>query len=330
MSRTNYTNRLDGQDGYFLTQQLTQTDPTKYYHLVPGVVGRRILPAVEGLSPNLPVRKFTMTKLLGRTKIGGQRSKGQPMVQVIKTEETSNIKTFENAFGWTVDEIRAARESNVDLPQDQLMAAVTTIEQDIDGCLAVGDAASNITGLANNVNIDETDAATSAHGGNTRSWLGADKDPDEIMADITAAIEAIQDSLKQAQLPGSNMPMFDQFALYLPVKHMTKLMTTRLGTANDVTLLKFIRDNFEMIKSIRPWWRLGTADAANSNGPMAVLAPALDTGEMNPFAGGAILPLDFEQLPEQYDGRNVVVPCAGKCGGAEIRFPVAFRYLKKI
>jgi hypothetical protein len=328
MSNTRQS-RLDAQDQYFLSNQLQSVDPTKYYHLVPGVVGRTIIPAIAGVSPNLPVHKWKMVKLKGSVKKGRGKSKNAPTVSAVRTEETQNIKTYEAAFDYTVDDVRAAREAGEDLPGDVQLAAVTSLEQNIDSCLATGDADSNITGLANNPNVAHTDAADK--GGGVTSWLDPAADPDEILADIANAIEATQSALKQAKLPGQEQPMFDKFALYMPQRHVTRMTIKRLGSVNDVSLMKYIRDNLgDNIVAIKPWWRLDTADAANGNGPMAVLAPALPNGAMNPFVGGAVLPMDYEQLPEQYEGRNIVVPCASKCGGVAFRYTVAVRYLKKI
>lgn len=310
--------RLDANDQYFLSAQLQSLDETKYYHLVPGVVGRKILPVVPGVSPNLPVYRFSMIKLRGNVAKGGSRSKGQPTVSVVRTEETQQIKTYEAAMAWTIDDVRASREAGTSLPEDTQMAAVAKLEQQIDTVLAVGDTIGNIPGLTNNASISTTNGAA--------LWLSA-ATSDQMIGDVSSLVSSTQDALKQGMIPGSEMPFFDQFALYLPVKHMTKLMTTRIGATNDISVLRFIRENFEMIKAIRPWHRLDTANGGN---PMGVLVPALDNGAMNPFAGGAILPLDFEALPEQYDGRNVTVPCAAKCGGVVIRYPVGCRYLKSI
>jgi len=318
------SSRLDSQDTFFLTQQLQSIDPTVYYHLVPGVVGRTAIPAISNVSPNLPVYKFKMTKLLGAAKKGGGmgsgHAKGQPTVSVVRTEETQAIKTFEDAMNWTVDEVRAARTAGEDLPEQIKIDAVTQIEQAIDACLALGDTLSGIPGLANNTNVSTTNGAA--------LWSGA-ATPDQILGDIANTIDATENALKQGQIPGQthSLPAFNQWVLFLPNKYKTKLKTTRLGATNDITLMKFIMENFDMIKKIVFWHRL---DTANSGNPMGVLAPALDNGSMNPYAGGALLPLDFEQLPEQYEGRDVIVPCAGKCGGVVMRHPVAFRYLKTI
>ncbi len=322
---TNRSSRMDAQDAYFLSNQLQTVDATKYYNLIPGVVGRSIIPAIPGISPNAPVYKWKTTKLQGVARKGRGRSKGAPTVSVVKIEEIASINTYEDVASWTIDEVRAAREANEDLPQETLMAAVAAIEQKIDAVLAIGDSLTGTLGLTNNTSVLSTTAGAKTGGGT--SWLSTTATTDEILLDIVTALEAQSLALKQAQTPNDSMPYFDQFALYLPTKHFTRLMVKRLGSTNEVTALGYIRKNFEMIKSIRPWWRLDTADNGN---PMAVMAPALDTGALNPMAGGAILPLDFEQLPEQYDGRTVSVPCAGKCGGVVIRYPVAFRYIKSL
>lgn len=312
------SNRLDSQDTFFLTNQLQSIDPTVYYHLVPGVVGRTAIPPVSGVSPSLPVYKFKMTKLLGQTKKGGGHAKGQPTLSVVRTEETQSIKTFEDSMNWTVDEIRASRAAGEDLPEQIKVDAITQIEQSIDACLATGDALSGIPGLANNANVAVTNGAA--------LWSAATSD--QILGDVANTIDATEQALKQAQIPGQKgTPMFNQWVLFLPNKYKTKIKTTRLGATNDITIGKFIQENFDMIKKIVWWYRLDTANGGN---PMGVLAPALDNGNMNPYVGGALLPMDFEQLPEQYEGRDVIVPCAGKCGGVVMRHPVAFRYLKTI
>lgn len=305
---TNRSSRLDAQDAYFLSNQLQSFDQTKYYHLIPGIVGRKIIAAAGGIDPALPVYKWRMTKLFGSAKKGIGHARNAPTVKVVQTEETQAIKTFETTQEYTVDEVRAARAAGEDLPEDTRRAAVATLESAIDGCLATGDTLSGITGLENNANVTAQAA--------TASWTTATVD--QILGDISTLVSNTMAGLKSAQMPGSNMPSFNQFSLFLPEDKMIKLATTRLGAGDGgMTLLKFVRDNYYMIKNIVPWYRL----------TKGVLAPALDGGAMNPMAAEAILPLDYEQLPEQYEGRNIIIPCAGKCGGVVFRYTAPFRYL---
>lgn len=304
---TNRTSRLDAQDAYFLSNQLQSFDQTKYYHLIPGIVGRKLIPAASGVDSALPVYKWRMTKLFGSAKKAIGHARNAPTVKVVQSEETQNIKTYETTQEYTVDEVRAARAAGEDLPEDTRRAAIAVIESAIDGCLATGDTLGGVTGLENNANVSAQAAAA--------SWTTATVD--QILNDISTLVSNTMAALKGAQVPNSPMPAFNQFALYLPEDKMIKLATTRLGSTNEVTLLKFVRENFYMIKNIVPWYRL----------TKGVLGPALDSGALNPMAAEAILPLDYEQLPEQYEGRNIIVPCAGKCGGVAFRYTVPFRYL---
>lgn len=310
-------NRFDANDSYFIQQQLTLFDPTTRYELVPGIVGRKIIPRIENVSPNLPSYKYTMTRILGRAKKSGRNVKDSPSVNVVKTEVVHSIKTFEEVAGWSIDDVRAAREAGMNLDMDTMVAAMTILEQQFDGALCSGIAGTAATGLANNANV-----VGSASAGN---WL-APATGDAIIGDVRKVITDAASALKQAQVPGSGMRMFDQFVLFLPLAHYNFIDMTRLSTTSpsDTTILEFIK-KFSSLKAVVPWWRLDTAGSGGI--PIGVLAPALDNGVMNPMAGGALLPLDFEKLPEQYTGRNVSVNCAGKCGGVAIPYPVAFRYL---
>lgn len=316
MPPSNSNTRLDQADTYFLGEQLRGIDPTRYYHLVPGIVGRRILPPVDGISPNKTVHGFDMIRMQAApARKGGGRGRNAPTVNVTKTRTTQSIKTYEETATWTVDEVRLAREVGEDLPRQTIETAVAAIEQRIDGCLATGDTEAAIPGFANHSAISSINA--------TAAWSGAT--PAQILGDIQVLIDTTVAGLKQGQVPGANMPMFDQFTLVMPLQYRTKWMMTRIDNTSDTTIGTFIKDNLDSVKAVKWWHRLDTANGGN---PMAVLAPALDNGAINPMAGGAVLPLDFEVLPEQYDGRSVIAPCAGKCGGFAARYPVAFRYLK--
>lgn len=319
--------RFDQEDRYFVTTQLQAIDPEKYYELVPGVVGRRLIPKIGQANPNLPTYKWLATKLRGDVRTVRGRAKDQPMASVVRVEKVHSIHTFEESFGWTIDEIRAAREvQGADLERDNFTAALTKVEQAIDSALALGIPGTNTTGIANNTDVQTTTPIT---GG----WFGVSPaTPAQIVADLQKFVSEEVQALKQAQVPGNDMPMFTNFSLWLPNLHYAQLgmMPFSLGSGVVVTTVLEYIEKWPMLKSVEPWWRLDTADAGNSNGPMAILVASTDEGKMLPMVGGGLLPLDFERLPEQYTGRNVTIPCAGKCGGVALRYPVAVRYMTQI
>lgn len=309
--------RWDAGDTFFIQNQLQAYDPATRYHLVPGVVGRRYIKPVEGVSPNQPSYKYTMTKLIGSAKRSMRGAKDAPGVKVVKEEVLQSVKTFDENASWTVDEARAAREAGGNLSMDTMLAAQVSIEQQIDAALCSGVSGTNITGLANASGVGITTA--------TASWTTATND--QILGDIRQMIIDTTTALKQAHLPGNSQLMFDQFVLWLPLAKYGQVDMTPRSATSDTTILDLIK-RFTAVKSVIPWWRLDTAGPGGT--PQAVLTPALDDGTVNPLAVGSILPQDFEMLPEQYSGRSVTVPCAGKCGGLAIPYPVSCRYLRSL
>lgn len=325
-ARRRQVTRLDASDTYFLTQQLESLDPTTYYELVPSRMGRRFIPPVENVAPFDEAYKYTMTHLKGRARKSAPRSKAAPSVEVTKTEHNQSIKTFDTSFGWTVDEIKAAKAKNLNLDRDRYAAAVIGIEQQIDDALALGIPEINAYGLTNNPNVQTTNPVAKTGGGT--SWLGAGVKPSEIIKDISNMIADTRALLKSARVPGSDQPVFQKFTLLLPQDHLTVIATTPRSDNSDTTILEWVLTNMRRwIAGIEDWWQL---DAADGGDPMAVMYPALDSGAMNPFAGGGILPMDFETLNPQEDGRDIVIPAAGKCGGVVMRYPLAYRYMKTL
>lgn len=322
-NRPNQAVRLDAADSYFLSQQLEHLDPTTYYELFAGRIGRRFIPVIENIAPFEEVYKYTMVHFKGSAKKGGPRAKDARTVQVVKTEVTQSIKKIPVSYGWTVDEIRASRAKGLNLDSDTLQAAVGTVEQEIDDMLAFGDEQNaSITGLLNHGSIADTTPVAKTGGGT--SWLGASVTASEIIKDVTNMVSEAREALKQALEPGTGMPAFAKFGLLLPQSHLSLIASTPRSTTSDTSILRWLLDNNPWLASIEDWWQL---DEGDDGDPMAVLYPAMPNGVGHPRAMGAIIPVDFESLDPQMTGHDVTVPASGKCGGVAIRYPVAFRYM---
>ena len=323
-SRQTFT-RLDAADSYFLSQQLENLDPTSYYELFAGRIGRRFVPTVDNLAPYDEVYKYTMVHFKGRAKKGGPKAKDHPSVTVTKTEVTQPMKKLPVEYGWTVDEIRAAKAKNLNLDSDSLQAAIGAVEQEIDDMIAFGDTTtSNITGLLNNPNVDDGSTPVNKTGGGT-SWLGAGATPSEIIKDVTNLVARWRAALKQANEPGTSMPAFQKCSLLLPQAHLSKIASTPRSDNSDTTILQWLLTNNPWIASIEDWWQ---CDEADDGDPLIALYPATPNGVCHPRAAGALIPYDFESLDPQERGHDIVIPASGKCGGVAMRYAVAFQYLK--
>lgn len=310
--------RLDSATSYFIDQQLEAQDPRKFRQLVPGIVGRRFIPSVQGLSRSQPTYSYTMQILKAKTRRHGAKAKDAPTVEVVTEKVIHSIETYPTTISYEYDDVENARINGLDLPGDQKLAAVTKLEEKIDASLAVGEG--NATGLLNNANIPQSTGGAKTGGGVT--WTGASVTADEMVKDVATLVSATASALKQARIPGSEMPNFLQWALVLPDSWYIKAATTYRANT-DTSALDLIQ-KMPFIKSVIPWWRSETADGGAAR---AALIPALDTGAINPMAAGAIVPFDFDQQSPQLSGWTVSIPCRAKAGGVAVPFPVACRYL---
>lgn len=318
MSKQKQAVRLDAATSYFIDQQLEAQDPRKFRQLVPGIVGRRVIPVVQGLSRSQPTYSYVMQLLKAKTIRHGAKAKDQRTVEVLSEKVTHQIETYPSAISYEHDDVENARINGLDLPNDQKLAAITKLEEKIDQSLAVGEG--NAKGILNAASVPETTAGAKTGGGNT--WTGAGATADELVKDVATIVSATSAALKQARVPGSDMPNFMQWALLLPDSWYVKAATT-YRTNTDTSALEMIQ-RMPFIKSVIPWWRAETADAGAAR---AALIPALDNGAINPMAAGAIVPFDYEELAAQMAGFTVTIPVRAKAGGCAVPYPVACRYL---
>lgn len=314
--------RLDAAVSYFIESkhELESMDPRKFRQLVPGIVGRRIFSSVQGLTRSQPVYSYEMQTLKARTRRSAGKAKDAPTVEVVREKVSHTIETYRASVDYELDDVENARINGNDLPGDKRLAAVTTLEEKFDAAIAVGDG--DFEGAANNSDIDATVAGAKT-GGGTKAWTNATATADEMLKDVANAVSDTTADLKQARVPGSDMPMFNQWSLVLPESWYVKAATT-YRTNTDTSALEMIQ-RMPFIKAVVPWWRMETADAGAAR---AALYPALDNGAINPMAVGIILPIDYEEFaPEVHGGEHIVIPVRGKCGGAAIPYPVACRYI---
>lgn len=310
--------RLDAATSFFVDQQLEAQDPRKFRQLVPGIVGRRVIPVVQGLTRSQPTYAYFMQLLKAKARKHGARSKDAPTVEVITEKVTHSIETYTASIDYELDDVENARVNGLDLPADKKLAAITKLEEKIDASLATGDG--TVTGILNNGNVPQTVGGAKTGGG--VAWTVATATADEMVKDVKTLVSATTTALKQARVPGTEMPNFLQWALMLPDDWYVAAATTYRANT-DTSALEMIQ-RMPFIKSVIPWWRAGTADAGAAR---AAIIPALDNGSINPMAAGGLVPFDYEEQAQQLSGWTISIPVRGKAGGVAIPFPVACRYL---
>lgn len=343
MTTINNALRWDSAAMFFVREELAPFDPTVYYNLVQGMVGRRILPPVPAFA-GVPIYRYAMTQLHGTPSTGANgRSASGSVISVTRNEFQVQKKKFDATMTWTLDDVRAiqaARAQNPSIPLDFLaqtvrVGAVNAIEQQIDNCLAFGVANMGITGLFNAPGL-LTSTPTIKDGGSATSWFTAGVTPATmaplVRQDLSQLIIDIKSTLGYAQYPDQQNPgVFDKFTIVLPPDHYTFIDQTPLTigtTPLATTIRQFILNNTSEIADIIQWDRAKTGGAGGV--PCAMAYPAGPAGGLHPLIGGGVFPDSFTQAPEQYEGWNVNIPCANWCGGTVLRHVLACRRMDGI
>jgi hypothetical protein len=319
--------RLDAGDVAWLERELRQVDPVNYPTLFSGILGRRYIPAIDGMDPLKNEYAYKMYEIVGDAKIGAPGANDATVVAVKYTEFVSAIKQIPVTMSWTVRELAQDAKFNGKLQQDTIMAAMSVLARKQDSMLAFGLTGTTIKGLLNHASVVETTPSTKTGTGAGTKWIRTvPVNPDEILADIAKMVSDTRTALKQASMApgGEQMAMFPRFLLLLDQANYTYISQTPRSSTSDKTILQWALTQNPWLESIEEWHQLDLADT-EGNGPRAVLFPA-----RRPDAVGCLIPDEWTALPWQYDGHNVIVPAGGSCGGTVIKYPVAVRYLDEI
>lgn len=312
---------LDSNENVFLGREVEKLDPRNFMTLFAGLYARRFVPTIPGIQSWQEAYSYVMYTMTGQAKRGapGGHAKDMPTVNWTKKKYSRTIKSIPAAYQWTIDEIRAAANTGVPLEQMSVQGAMNVIMRAIDEMLAFGDAGSDITGLLNNPEVDDTLVPVDKTGGG-KVWTDASQ-PKEWIADINILINGTRDRLQQASEMNSEIPVFDKFVILAPQNHYQKMADTPRSDNSDTTVLQWLLKNNPWIESIEEWYKCGTADDGD---------PQLTCYPRQELAVGGIVPTEFESFNPQESGLDIVVPCRGKCGGVVMRYPVAVSYLKGV
>ena len=150
--------------------------------------------------------------------------------------------------------------------------------------------------------------------GASKSTKWADKDADEILADLTGMLRTMSEATKGVETPDT---------LAIPESVYITLQNKRIeGTAT--TLLKYIQENIPDISSIERCPEL-EATSTDTN-PYAAATDGQAVALMyknDPRKFTIENPLPFMQYPVQTQGLEMVVPCEARTAGAVIYYPMS-------
>lgn len=216
-------------------------------------------------------------------------------------------------YEWSLQELQRAAKNGRNLSSDKAEAARKVAESFVYGIAMRGNTEKGMTGIVNDANVPSAQVAADGTGA-SRLW--STKTSDLILRDVNAALNAPFNATKETQRANT---------LLLPSTKMQYIAETRLGSTNDTTVLKFLRENNSYtLETGQPLTIIGTREleTAGTGGTARMVAYDNERGVVQMH-----LPGPHEFLPP-FQKSSMTWEVAGimNVGGVEIRRPKGMAY----
>lgn len=295
----------------FFARELDYVKSQSYDVEYPEFTALSLFPISNEVDPGAETITYYSYDKVGLAKIISNYATDLPRADVKGKPTTAIIKSIGDSYGYSIQEMRASRMAGKSLDTRKAESARYQIDYLNNKIAWNGDAETGLRGVLSTDNdIPLYVIANGAKG--TTKW--ADKDADEILADITGMMTQMARTTKKVEKPDT---------LALPAEAYIILQNRRIdGTASN--LLTYIQDNIKDIQNIVSCPELDP-DSVDTN-PYA--ADEDGKGVMLLFKNDARKltienPLPFIQYPVQTQGLEMVVPCEARTAGAIIYYPMS-------
>lgn len=296
--------RLDAGETPFVTRELLAIKARLFEIKYPDLVARTLIPIASDTNVGADSVAYHELDMTGAAKIIGPNAKDLPRVDVKVQETITPVKSLGAAYGFEWHEMNAAAERRKPLPEWKARAARRAIDQGIDDILSEGDTDSGLKGFVNHSSAGSTGA--------TGNWSGLTAL--QIYNDVSTCINTILTDTKG---------MFPVTHVALPISEYARISVLPWGSLigadtlnTTLTVLNMLKANHPGVTFL-PWYRLESISASKR----------MVAWHNSPDVLEGEVPLDFQVLPPEPQGLDIVYNCVARCGGIVLRQPKALRYV---
>ncbi len=309
MSKYRFDQHMDAPSALFFARQLEYIRPKIFEKKFPEFKARKFLPINNEVNSGAETITVRSMEEFGAAKLASALSGAAPRVDLAATESSQHFRSITAAYGWSIQEARAAMMAGLPLDMKKANAARKVIEQKIDEVLLVGDTAMGLTGL---FNLSGTMTYSTPNGAlGSKAWTS--KTPLEVVKDLSTMVIQMAEDSKDQEIPDS---------LLLPIQRLAYIKNTKMGDGESVSILNHFLANNPNISYVDSSWRLTTAGGSSSN--RAVLY------RRDPEALEGLISQEFEQLPPQFLNYEVLTNCHARVGGVGLYLPNSVMYADNI
>lgn len=264
-----------------------------------------LIPVSTEADPGAETITYQRYTQVGVAAIVSDYAENSPRVDVYGEEVSSKVYTISDSFGYSRQEIRRSRMTGKSLDMRRANAAKRAYDEKIESIAWTGDTAHNLSGLIGYPGITQYVVPNGAAG--TATW--ATKTPDEIIKDVKGLLLSVTNTTNGVEEPDT---------IIIPYEQYMDIATRRVTDGDSKTVLRYIMDNFPMIKNIE--WLTQLKQAGTGSTDMMMAYPK------NPDNLTLEIPMNYSMLPPQQKGLGFEILTEGRCGGIIVYYPLSISY----
>lgn len=299
--------RADTAESAFTLQQLTYIRPGVLEVQYPELKGAQLVPVNTRIDTGAQQHTYDIYDYVGSASITSDMSTRPPRVDVKKSQSTQNIYSVWDAYGYSVQEARAAVFARQPLPQQKAKAARDIIERTLDTIIMTGDALTGMKGLLTLAGTLTYSVPNGLSG--VKTW--ENKTPDEIVADLNGIANGIVTATKEIEQPDT---------ILLPLTSYTLISSRRMGDGDTTTILDHFLKSSPYISTVEASHKCEAAPNSEWTGKRMV-AYKKDPNKLE-----VLMPQLFEQWAPEIDGAETVTICHARIGGIALYYPKSVSY----
>jgi hypothetical protein len=316
---------MNDDEGVFFQRQLEYIQAQSYDVLYPQLKGRTLFVNNTEGGEGIETITYRSYDKRGETAIIAGKATDLPRGDISGKEYSISVRTLGNAFGYSRQELAAARVTGMPLDARKAEATRRSYEEKVNQLIFFGSPDNNLQGFFNGpVGSPALTASRTAVAGSAASsatpWR-TDKTPDEVIADLTTATTAMY---------ADTLQLFSPDMIIMSVADKKLLQTTPRSTQSDMSILSWFLANNDFITS---------ADQIKDVNEVAGIYPSVANISDpiipgNGYAGFTVVasgqdnmrirePFPYIHLPVQLKGLEFEINCYGRFAGVEMIRPAA-------
>ena len=300
--------RFDGEEdaSLYFARELDHVKAKTYDKIYPEMTALKFFPSTSEVDPGAESVTYYSYEKTGMAKIISNYATDLPRVDVKGSPHTAYVKGAGASYGYSIQEMRAAKMTGKGLEARKAESARYAIDYLINKIAWAGLKAHNIIGVLSKENDIPVYILPAGAKGSTR-WK--DKTAKEILADVNAIQTFVSKITKNVERPDTLLLLHECFME----------IANRQLDDTSTTVLKFIQENAPYLKTIESASEL-QEDAADTN-PYGMNVAFMY--QKNPDKFAIETPIPFMQHPAQPKVLEIEIPCEARTAGAIIYYPLS-------